>query len=669
MNHPRLSVNIIVKNAEKSIDSCLKSVCDLADEIIVVDTGSIDNTLDKLKEYNIKLFQIDWDDDFSAARNVAINHSTGDWILYIDADEILHADRKTIEEMMRGNAEGYWLTVNSYTSSDMSQSTTHRNLRMFRNCLNYRFEGRIHEQILSSILKEHTITDIKETNVTISHFGYLPDQVKEQNKIERNIYLLELSLNEDPNQPFHLYNLGVEYSRLQNYEQSILYLKKCLQYEQQQASYLPSVYFLLGKNLYNCRQFQEAEQILQKAINLYPDFTDLHYLLAQLYSTQALYEKALNHLYKTIELGDAPKKYISNAGAGSFLSHVKIGEIYEDLKYKEEALQRYFQAIKINPHAKIGYLKFYSLLAKVEMTDHSYQNYIHEIDQIPDVRKDLIALGLYRTGYYDQALQYIRQLDSEDDEILYVKNECLMQTGQCIDAIRLQKKVLHQFPSDHPDKDEWLLLHVFCFWSEQIPLPYSIQKQMEKSESLGFVFQLNTLLEEGKEIDKAYLSVDTFTDLLKRLLYFGFIEVAETILTKIGSLPKYELAYSKLIYKEGYTMRAAERFLFLMEQNELDNEAIYYLAEILFDRQQYHHAISLFELVLRSDADHFKAKTGAILSYLAEGYEWLSESKRDFPASNLLSQQLEEIDKSIKHLQNVDWHTKWNFRQRRNKNR
>src|SRR6185312_404523 len=96
----RLSVNIIVKNMEETIRACIDSVRPVADEIIIVDTGSTDQTKEILKDLKINYYEFKWKENFSEVRNFALDHSKGDWILVIDADEILMSDREKLNELM-----------------------------------------------------------------------------------------------------------------------------------------------------------------------------------------------------------------------------------------------------------------------------------------------------------------------------------------------------------------------------------------------------------------------------------------------------------------------------------------------------------------------------------------------------------------------------------------
>lgn len=664
----KLSINIIVKNGGARIEDCLSSACDIADEVIVVDTGSVDGTIDRIKQMQgVTLYCIGWENDFSSARNYALNRSTGDWVVYLDADEILNADRETLNIMMENKeAEGYWIVIESFLAPDLSQSKLHHNLRMFRNRPNYRFEGRIHEQIIKSILRNSSQDMLKESNISIHHFGYLPEQVTIHEKINRNIQLLELSLAEEPNNPFYMYHLGVEYSRLGNYEESLQFLLHCLQNEHPQASYLASAHYLLITNMMNQKKFAEAEQKIIQTVEMYPDYTDLYFLLGLVYSEQFLYKKALDAFYKAIEIGEAPRKYISTKGAGGYLSHLKVGEVYKILGHTKEALERFFYVIQLAPKFQPAYQLFAACLAESSHDEKEVKGMFKELASLPQSSPLYIAESLCHIGYYENAIEYLHQLDSEDYSVKIVKNEYFMQTGQCLEAIRLQKQVLHELSPGHPHEDIWMIDHVICFWSEQLPIPYSILKRLEHAQ-VNWLLSLVLLLEGTSGEKHIQLSMEQFSVLIKRLLHYGFVEVAGIITTKFDFL--YSLLFAKLLYMEGYQERAAKTFLELLELHHFDEEAHFYLGEILFDRSQYYYAAKQFELVLQTNPNHWRARTGAALSYLAEGYNWISESQEYYSSVEFLKEQLQGINIAIEEMQQTNWHTKWTMRQRRNRER
>lgn len=85
----KLTLCMIVKNEERYISRCLSSVQDIVDEIVIADTGSQDNTKDICKSFQARVFDFEWENDFAKARNYALQHAEGDWILMLDADEEL----------------------------------------------------------------------------------------------------------------------------------------------------------------------------------------------------------------------------------------------------------------------------------------------------------------------------------------------------------------------------------------------------------------------------------------------------------------------------------------------------------------------------------------------------------------------------------------------------
>src|SRR3989344_8298667 len=115
---PLLSLCMIVRDEEKDLESCLKAVKDHVDEIVIVDTGSKDKTVEIAKKFTSKVFHFEWCDDFSAARNESLKHATGDWILVLDADErISKKDLEEIRKLIKNkNEDGYALqkTKNIY---------------------------------------------------------------------------------------------------------------------------------------------------------------------------------------------------------------------------------------------------------------------------------------------------------------------------------------------------------------------------------------------------------------------------------------------------------------------------------------------------------------------------------------------------------------------------
>ncbi|MGD0813047.1 MAG: glycosyltransferase [Verrucomicrobiota bacterium] len=211
---PRLTVCLIAKNEEQFLERCLQSVRDIAGQIVVVDTGSTDGTVEIAKRFNAETHFFAWNDDFSAARNEALKYVTGDWVLCLDADEELSPEhRQTIlEEMQAPGVMGYRLPIIDQGLEDEGCSYVPR---LFRNAPGLFYVGRVHEQIFSSLEVRAREWGLENRlgRTALLHQGYKKEVVDSRHKSERNLRLLRLALEEMPGEPNLVMNLGLELAR------------------------------------------------------------------------------------------------------------------------------------------------------------------------------------------------------------------------------------------------------------------------------------------------------------------------------------------------------------------------------------------------------------------------------------------------------------------------
>jgi GT2 family glycosyltransferase/tetratricopeptide (TPR) repeat protein len=211
---PRVSVCLIAKNEERFLPQCLGSVSALASQIVVVDTGSTDRTVEIAREFGAEVHALPWGDDFSAARNAALEHATGDWILILDADEELMPDKVEVlaKEIRAASVMGYRLPI---IDRGREEGGCNYVQRLFRNAPGLYFIGRIHEQIFSTIRVRGKQWGLKNVlgQTALLHHGYTSAVVSSRNKIERNLRLLELAVEEMPGEPTLIMNLGLELVR------------------------------------------------------------------------------------------------------------------------------------------------------------------------------------------------------------------------------------------------------------------------------------------------------------------------------------------------------------------------------------------------------------------------------------------------------------------------
>jgi glycosyltransferase involved in cell wall biosynthesis/predicted Zn-dependent protease len=210
----RLSVCLIVKNEEKFLGQCLKSIRGLATQIVVVDTGSTDRTVEIAKEFGAEVYTFTWGDDFSSARNAALEHATGDWVLVLDADEELSATgAEALKTAMSHAAVMAWRLpiVDVGREADGCAYVP----RLFRNAPGLFYVGRVHEQVFSSIEVRRGEWGLENRvgDASLIHHGYTAEMTRDRNKVERNLKLLERAVEELPDEPHLLMNLGLELGR------------------------------------------------------------------------------------------------------------------------------------------------------------------------------------------------------------------------------------------------------------------------------------------------------------------------------------------------------------------------------------------------------------------------------------------------------------------------
>jgi GT2 family glycosyltransferase/tetratricopeptide (TPR) repeat protein len=205
----RLSVCMIVKNEEENLPGCLASVADLADEMNVVDTGSTDRTKEVAVQAGARVFDFNWVDSFAEARNASLRHATGDWVLWLDADERLDEDnRRKLGTLLAGlNGENLAFSMRQRSRLEYGPDAHAHvdQVRLFRNHPGLSWQHRVHEQILPDLRRFGA--ELRPTDIVIQHGGFA-DPARQAGKVQRNRRLLELELAERPDDAFVLYNLG-----------------------------------------------------------------------------------------------------------------------------------------------------------------------------------------------------------------------------------------------------------------------------------------------------------------------------------------------------------------------------------------------------------------------------------------------------------------------------
>ncbi len=202
---------MIVKNEERFLEQCLRSVADAVDEINIVDTGSTDRTIEIAEKFGARIERREWRNDFAWARNESLKMATKRWVFQLDADEELLPESKPVLQQLKTAPAynmGVWLRcINASDKYRGGGNVSHAIVRLFPNHERIRFHGAIHEfpSLDDSAIGLPGVT----APIKIVHHGYLSDVVNDRDKFARNLEIVEASVQADPQEPFHWYNLGM----------------------------------------------------------------------------------------------------------------------------------------------------------------------------------------------------------------------------------------------------------------------------------------------------------------------------------------------------------------------------------------------------------------------------------------------------------------------------
>jgi len=280
-----ISLCMIVKNEEKNLPGCLESVKGLVDEIIIVDTGSKDSTVKIAEKYDAGIYYYVWNDDFASARNYSLEPAKGEWILCLDADEELNEENREKLFKLISRAEKSSIAYNLNFRSRVRESSfgselVHSHARLFRNSLNICFKGRIHEQIIDSVIRAGG--KIEPTDIFVDHKGYEEELMSGKGKIERNVSILKKMFEEDiETQGMTCFYLGENYSMLNRWEEAIRYYELSVLKKGIPRQNRALVYQNLGTAYFNTGNNPEALRNERLSLKLQPERITPHGVMAE----------------------------------------------------------------------------------------------------------------------------------------------------------------------------------------------------------------------------------------------------------------------------------------------------------------------------------------------------------------------------------------------------
>lgn len=353
----KIGLVMIVKNESRSLDKCLSLAKKLVDEIYITDTGSTDDTVEIARRHGAHMSEFQWCDDFSAARNYALEQSPCDWNLLLDADEyLISGTKKDIQRFIDpGTHIGAIERHDSYreANEEVSQSCVYTTRLIPKGTF---YTGRVHEQIESAL-------PIARLPLVFEHDGYL-----QSGKGERNLKILLDELKESPDDSYILYQIartlwvGKEYERANPYFERFYRLVA-----ESGTGYRANGVISYIYNLLELKMYEKGLQIIADEklyLNIYADY---HFACGTFYTQAVLsdVQRYINYLpeielsyRRCLEIGEVPG-YEGVLGNGSFKAAYNLGVWFEVNGKLKEALYYYRKA------ANEGYLPAKERMKKI----------------------------------------------------------------------------------------------------------------------------------------------------------------------------------------------------------------------------------------------------------------------------------------------------------------
>lgn len=341
---PPISICMIAKNEETNLERCLKNLKPYGFEIIVTDTGSTDKTKEVALKYGAKVYDFEWINDFSAARNFSASKASNNWILVIDCDEYItqirlpelyslirqyprYAGTLEIENEMMGNDN---------TESGVAKRTYTTKLVRLYSRKHYEFEGAIHEQVMPIGRRDTKELYSFDVPIKLYHTGYVGTAEHIAAKNKRNIDLLLAALEKDPDDAYNYFQLGQSYVLGDDFEAACEWFSKGLSFDLDPAlEYVQTMVVSYGQSLLKAGRKEEALSFT----GIYDSFsplTDFVYLMGRIYAENNQPVKALGEFLIAITMPPGRQQ-----GVNSFLPCYQIAVIYDNMNNMEIALMYY----------------------------------------------------------------------------------------------------------------------------------------------------------------------------------------------------------------------------------------------------------------------------------------------------------------------------------------
>ncbi len=404
---------MIVRNEERFLDQCLRSVAGLVDEINIIDTGSTDATLEIAARYGARIEHRVWRNDFGWARNEALAMATRRWIIVLDADEELEETSRALVAPI-GNVPAYltgiWLRcLNLSDDYKGTGSSSHALARIFPNHPRLRYHGEIHEFI--SLDDCEIGIDARLSPIAIRHHGYLADVVVERRKAARNFEIIREAVKARPDEPFNWYNLGNTALLDGRNDEGIEALEKMREIVGERPRGFVAVGLAMLADAHTdfrndpARAIEIASESLRKS----PNFANAHFALGRAYARLERFDEARAAFEAAIADGAYNRQqFVVDDEVSLWKAHSEIGSTYGRQGDNARALEWFEKALLNRPEVQPLMINRARALETLGRMEEATQRYRELYEHFSDDGSTLDYVNfLFRQKRYIDGLRII----------------------------------------------------------------------------------------------------------------------------------------------------------------------------------------------------------------------------------------------------------------------
>lgn len=687
-----LGLAMIVKNEALFLRQCLESVQAFVDEIVIVDTGSSDQTLEIAQDFGAKISHFEWNGSFADARNAALEQMRSDWILVLDADEVLSPETApNLRELMQipqAEPTGYQIKIrNLKFEASEGDAIEHYMVRLFPNHPQIRYKGLIHEQLVS-LSDDLKLPTLASSDVLILHYGYSGEIMEQRDKYERNLNLLQAAIQTEPENAFHWFNLGLTYHAKHKNQEALEALEKAAELSKKLAAipnYVSAIYSYLLSTLISFERYEEGLERAKQAPAICLESPDYWINLGTIYNYLDRFEEAIKAFEKAIQMrGKAYTSVVSDRAAMTWKPLVGIGNTHllqQDLAQADHYFRRALKEAPDNPAILLGLGRLNLQLGDysqardylVQAQDSDLQQQVRfELGRISRLTEDYAAAESQLQALLTQSLTpafeaavkaelshaYLKQGKIEaaqqisagilDNETLFMgAGRYFYQQGAFDTLIELLTQILAQNEAGVFYRYRGIVqLKKGDFEAAQADFEAALQWDPHDAEARH---NLAVIAFQDADLDRAKIHLaaalqanpalyEAHLDLAKIAIHEERLADAEQALALARQLKPENieviLTQAFVAYRQQQLELASSFYMDVLELEPEHSEAMVQLAYILNQFELYDRALQLFEKALATGANSIELYNGIGLAFL--------QSERYLEARNAFLLALEQ---------------------------